>query len=162
MQEDVIGRRVASAAIDATIIFILLFAIAKLLGDEGARGYSLWAETAGAPRALFFVLTYAYFAGAELVWGQTIGKRVMNLRVVSASGAKPTTGAVLLRNVVRFVDWLPGFYVVGGITVFATGSRRQRLGDMAAKTRVVAVDATPPEPPPSPPDDEDVLAQVLR
>ena len=64
----------------------------------------------------------------------------------------------------RFVDWLPGLYIVGAITVYATGPRRQRLGDIAAKTNVVAED-TPPPTPPEPrerPDDDDVLAQILR
>jgi hypothetical protein len=40
------------------------------------------------------------------------------------------------RNLVRFVDQLPGFYVVGVIAMFAT-PRHQRLGDLAAGTLVV-------------------------
>ena len=64
----------------------------------------------------------------------------------------------------RVVDWLPSLYVVGAITVAATGDRRVRLGDLAAKTKVVADGGTPPAPPPPPerPGDEDVLAQIMR
>ena len=161
---DVLGRRIAAAAIDAAVILILLVVVAKALGDEEGASRSIWAETEGSPRAVFFVLAFAYYFGTELVWAQTVGKRVMKLRVVGPGGAKLSAGPALIRNVVRFVDWLPGLYIVGAITVYATGPRRQRLGDIAAKTNVVAED-TPPPPPPEPrerPDDDDVLAQILR
>jgi uncharacterized RDD family membrane protein YckC len=160
----ILGRRVAAAAIDAMIVLILLVVIAKTLGDEGDTKRSVWAETSGSPRAVFFLLTLAYFVATELVWGQTIGKRVMKLRVVGLDGAKLTPGAAVIRNVVRIVDWLPGLYIVGAITLFTVGNKSARLGDMAAKTKVVADDAPPPPPPaerPDRPDDEDVIAQVL-
>ena len=161
---DVLGRRIAAAAIDAAVILILLVVVAKTLGDEEGASRSIWAETDGSPRAIFFVLAFLYYFGTELVWAQTLGKRVMKLRVVGPGGAKLTAGPALIRNLVRFIDWLPGLYIVGGITVYATGQRRERLGDMAAKTKVVAED-TPPPPPPEPrerPDDDEVLAQILR
>lgn len=37
----------------------------------------------------------------------------------------------------RLIDWLPFFYLIGFITMLATGSDRQRIGDLVAKTRVV-------------------------
>jgi uncharacterized RDD family membrane protein YckC len=160
---DVLGRRIVAAIIDVAIIGILLVAIAKGLGDEGNRQFSLWAETRGAPRILFLLLTLAYFVGTELVWAQTLGKRVMKLRVVSQDDTKASAGAILIRNVLRGIDWIPTLYIVGAITVFATGQRRLRLGDLAAKTKVVA-DAGPPQPP-APPEraeDDDVLAQIMR
>jgi len=161
---DVLGRRIVAAVVDAALIGILLVVIAKTLGDEEAREFSLWAETQGAPRALFFLLTFLYFFGTELVSGQTLGKRVMKIRVVLDNGGKAGAGAVAIRNLLRAVDWLPSLYIVGVITIFATGERRMRLGDMAAKTRVVADAGAPPEPPAPPerPGDDDVLAQIMR
>ena len=162
---DVLGRRIAAALIDAAIIVILLVVIAKGLGDEGAVKQSLWAETRGAPRTLFLLLTFGYFFGTELAWAQTLGKRVMKLRVVREDGSRLGAGPAAIRNLVRFIDALPVLYIVGAITVFATGERRQRLGDLAARTKVVAEDAPPP---PAPgdrhdrPEDDDILAQVLR
>ncbi len=161
---DVTGRRIIAAFIDAAIIAILLVVIAKGLGEEGTTKRSLWAETQGAPRTLFLLLTFAYFFGTELAWAQTLGKRVMKIRVVREDGGKLHAGPAAIRNLVRFIDALPVLYVVGGIAVFATGQRRARLGDLAAKTKVVADDAPPP--PPSErrdrPEDDDILAQVLR
>jgi uncharacterized RDD family membrane protein YckC len=163
--KDVLGRRVIAAVIDAVLILVLLVVVAKTLGDEGATRRSIWAETQGSPRTVFFLLTFAYFLVTELVWAQTLGKRVMKIRVVGEDGGKLGIGPALIRNVVRFVDAFPALYIVGGITLFATGERRARLGDLAAKTKVVADDAAPP-PPPSErrdrPEDDDILAQVLR
>jgi uncharacterized RDD family membrane protein YckC len=164
--QDVLGRRIAAALIDAAIIAILLVLIAKGLGDEGTTKRSLWAETEGGPRTLFLVLTFVYFFGTEAAWGQTLGKRVMKIRVVREDGGRLGAGPAAIRNLVRFVDALPVLYIVGAITVFATGQRRARLGDLAARTKVVADDAPPPAPPPEDrrdrPEDDDILAQVLR
>ncbi len=161
---DVLGRRIVAAVIDVALIGILLVVIAKTLGDEEAREYSLWAETQGAPRALFFLLTFAYFFATELAWAQTLGKRVMKLRVACENGTRPGAGPIAIRNLLRAIDWLPSLYIIGIVTIFATGERRIRLGDMAAKTRVVADDGSAREPPAPPerPDDEDVLAQIMR
>jgi uncharacterized RDD family membrane protein YckC len=161
---DVLGRRIVAALIDVAIIGMLLVIIAKSLGNEEAREFSLWAETQGAPRTLFFLLTFAYYFGTEFVWAQTLGKRVMKVRVVREDGTKATAGPVFIRNIVRAVDWLPSVYVIGAISVFATGERRARLGDLAAKTKVVGDDVKPPEPPAPTerPDDDEVLAQIMR
>jgi uncharacterized RDD family membrane protein YckC len=163
-ESQILGRRIAAAVIDALIILVLLVVVAKTLGDEGATKRSIWAETEGSPRAVFLLLTFAYFFATELVWGQTIGKRVMKLRVVGLDGAKLTAGAAAIRNVVRFIDAFPALYIIGAIALFTIGNKRARLGDLAAKTKVVADDAPPPPPPPEQrarPGDDDVIAQVL-
>jgi uncharacterized RDD family membrane protein YckC len=161
--DQILGRRAAAAVIDAAIVLLLLVVVAKTLGDEGATKRSIWAETEGSPRAVFLLLTFAYFFVTELMWAQTIGKRVMKLRVVRVDGSRLGAGPVALRNLVRFIDAFPVLYIVGAIVLFTFGNKRQRLGDMAAKTTVVADDA--PEPPDRPPpaaSDDDVLASVLR
>jgi uncharacterized RDD family membrane protein YckC len=82
----------------------------------------------------------------ELLWrGQTVGKRVLGLRVMDESGLKLRPSQVILRNLLRAVDVLPGFYAVGGMVTFFS-ARAQRLGDLAAGTVVVrTVKATPPD-----------------
>jgi len=159
----ILGRRIAAAVIDALVVVILLVVIAKTLGDEGTTKRSVWAETSGSPRAVFLLLTLVYFLGTELVWAQTIGKRVMKIRVVGLDGRKLTPGAAVIRNLVRIVDWLPGLYIIGAIALFTAGNKHFRLGDLAAKTKVVADDTPPPAPPDQRerPDDDDVIAQVL-
>lgn len=86
---------------------------------------------------LGFILYYGYFAVFEALWnGQTPGKRVVRLRVITTSGRPITAYEALLRNLVRIVDQLPVVYTVGLLAVFFT-ERNQRLGDLAADTVVV-------------------------
>ena len=162
--DDILRKRVGAALVDSGLILVLLILIAALFGNDDASNWSLWAETQGRPRVAFFLLTFAYFVATELVWGQTLGKRLLGLRVVRADGSRADAGPIVIRNLVRLVDWLPFLYVVGAISVFATGERRLRLGDLAAGTRVVAVGdrIEPPDQPPPPASDDDVLASVLR
>jgi uncharacterized RDD family membrane protein YckC len=153
-----------AAIIDFLIAILLLFLVGALFGDSTAKDSSISAQLGPLDTLLFLALLFVYFWGTEAVWGATVGKRVLGLRVVAANGSAPSSGAIILRNVVRFVDWLPGLYIVGAISVFAGGQPRRRLGDRAAKTLVVAADAPidqPPAPPP-PPSDEDVISQIMR
>lgn len=86
---------------------------------------------------LYFAVSIGYYILLEVVWrGQTVGKRVMRLRVMDANGLKLGPSQLILRNLLRFVDSLPVLYFLGGL--FALINRRsQRLGDIAAGTVVV-------------------------
>lgn len=84
-----------------------------------------------------FAIFWGYFIVSEAVWsGQTLGKRVLRLRAVDLRGGPINVSQALIRNLVRIVDFLPGYYVVGAIAIFVT-RRNQRLGDLAAGTVVV-------------------------
>ncbi|WP_224369384.1 RDD family protein [Hyalangium versicolor] len=86
---------------------------------------------------IYFLVDWGYGIGLETAWsGQTVGKRVMSLRVIQESGVRIGFYHAALRNLVRPVDRLPLFYLVGGITALVSRSH-QRLGDMLAGTIVV-------------------------
>jgi uncharacterized RDD family membrane protein YckC len=86
--------------------------------------------------ALFLVF-YGYFAAFEAFWhGQTPGKRLVGLRVLSVSGRPVRVEEALLRNVLRVIDQLPGVYAIGIVSMLVS-ARSQRLGDLAAGTVVV-------------------------
>ena len=85
----------------------------------------------------YFVLSIGYGIAFEWWWrGQTLGKRVLGLRVMDARGLKLHVSQIAIRNVLRAVDILPIFYMVGGIAC-AVNRYAQRLGDIAANTVVV-------------------------
>ncbi len=85
----------------------------------------------------FFVLPIVYGVLSEWLWrGQTVGKRLFQLRVVDAEGLKLRPSQLLLRNLLRAVDFLPLFYLVGGVTTLLN-RKGQRLGDLAAGTVVI-------------------------
>jgi len=82
---------------------------------------------------LLWPIYFSYFEGTS---GQTIGKKVTNIRVVKEDGSRCDFGSALVRNILRIVDHLPSLYILGIILVAAT-EKKQRLGDMLAKTIVV-------------------------
>jgi uncharacterized RDD family membrane protein YckC len=84
-----------------------------------------------------FFLNWGYFTLFEAFWhGRTPGKRVARIRVIQQSGRAIGIFESMARNFIRYVDQIPFFYAVGVIAVFAT-RQHQRLGDLAAGTRVV-------------------------
>lgn len=84
-----------------------------------------------------FLVNWGYFTLFEALWnGRTPGKRVARIRVIQRSGRPIGIFESMARNLVRYVDQLPGFYAVGVIAIFAS-RQHQRLGDLAAGTLVV-------------------------
>jgi hypothetical protein len=68
-----------------------------------------------------------------------LGKRALGIRVIQWKGTSLTFSHSAVRNIVRFVDALPGFYAVGFVTA-ACNRENRRLGDFAADTLVVHVE----------------------
>ena len=87
---------------------------------------------------IYFILSLGY--GIVMEWsfhGQTVGKRLFQCKVVSSSGAPLRFHQVLMRNLFRFIDGLPAFYLIGGLCA-TLSPRGQRLGDLAANTIVAS------------------------
>jgi uncharacterized RDD family membrane protein YckC len=85
----------------------------------------------------YFVVTIGYSIFFEWIWrGQTIGKRVLKIRVVDAEGFRLRPTQIVMRNLLRVIDLLPAFYAVGGICCLLS-PKYQRLGDIAANTVVI-------------------------
>lgn len=68
--------------------------------------------------------------------GQSIGKRIRSIRVISLNGNQPTVGQYLIRWLFRIVDDMIGSGVVAIVSIALT-EKAQRLGDMLAGTTVV-------------------------
>ena len=85
----------------------------------------------------YFVVSTGYGIATEWYWqGQTLGKRLLKLRVMDEQGLRLQFSQIVIRNLLRFVDSLPLFYMVGGMACLIS-QRAQRLGDFAANTIVV-------------------------
>lgn len=85
----------------------------------------------------WFVVGIGYGMFFEWTWrGQTIGKKLFRLRVVDVEGMRLQFNQIVVRNLLRFVDQLPVFYFVGGVTCWLN-PKCQRLGDIAANTVVI-------------------------
>jgi uncharacterized RDD family membrane protein YckC len=131
-----LGSRFVAQVIDLAALLVMLLG---LLGTATAA--EALTRNSTIPILLMlvggFAIFWGYFVVSEAVWsGQTLGTRALRLRAVDVRGGPISVSQALIRNLVRIVDFLPGYYVVGAIAIFVT-LRNQRLGDLAAGTVVV-------------------------
>lgn len=131
-----LGSRFLAALLDTLLLliaFIVLGIGAFVLGTVTSNGsVAILLFLLG-----FFLLAYGYYWVQEAAFnGQTLGKRAARLRVVGDRGEPITFTQAGIRNLIRFVDFLPAYYAVGIIALFING-RGKRLGDLAAGTLVV-------------------------
>src|SRR5215475_4415256 len=136
-----VGSRFLALALDTLIQMLVGF----IVGLGG--GMVVAALTAAAPKSaiwgmailvlFFFLLYFGYFAFFEIIWnGQTPGKRKAGIRVIKDSGRPLTPAESIARNLLRIVDWLPGFYAIGIASALLT-KENKRLGDLVAGSLVV-------------------------
>ena len=126
--------RFLALAVDLVCIYIVTGAVSSVLavtrlisGDIAAAAFMLSSA----------LVALAYPIYMEWRWrGQTIGKKLLRLQVMDDQGLRLQLSQIVIRNLLRGVDVLPGFYGVGGAAAFLNG-RGQRLGDLAANTIVV-------------------------
>lgn len=141
-----VGSRALAQLIDLVLLHVVQLMVfclgmipVALLGTTGTDGGLV---VAGMVLGVA-LLSGGWFIGYELAWrGQTPGKRWVGLRVVTEDGRVPDAGAIVLRNAMRLVDFLPGGYLVGTLAMIRS-TRGQRLGDIVAGTLVVAEDRAP-------------------
>jgi uncharacterized RDD family membrane protein YckC len=141
-----IGSRFMAGLVDFGVIlavWLVLVLVFLLVIWATAFDYTRLTDEAGAwllagVVIIAFLMYWGYFVIAEMTTnGQSPGKIAMRIRVVKQDGGPITFLDIAIRNILRVVDGLPGFfYLVGGITMFCT-RRAQRLGDLVAGTVVV-------------------------
>ncbi len=138
-----IGSRFLAALVDSSIIGVAMvaaqFSLAALFSTPW--GAALMDRLGGWGVAVYVLVTFAIFWGYyivfEMAWnGQTPGKRWIGLRVIKVNGYPISLVDSTIRNLVRVVDFLPAYYGLGVITMFANAEAR-RLGDFTAGTVVV-------------------------
>ncbi len=148
-EADVLGRRIAAALIDLLVVGVLLVIVGVAYHQGYARHGEIGVSLHGASVWVWVLLALSYYAVCETFGGRTIGKQLLGVRVVALRGERLSAGAVAIRTLLRIIDFLPLFYLLGLALIMGTGSRRQRLGDLAARTTVAAVPAAGAEQPPS-------------
>lgn len=144
-------RRIAAWAIDIVVLITYGYTggfLLHLIFGGFANGFNL----------LFLTLPMlVYHLVAESVFnGQSLGKKLMQLRVLSIEGGEPGIGQYLMRWIFRIWEWPIVFAPVAGsfgnifvqvivagvigiivLVTIAVTNKGQRLGDLAAGTTVV-------------------------
>jgi uncharacterized RDD family membrane protein YckC len=147
-------KRLMAYLIDFGLLLIFLYSMKYVLYDELLlsleQNVGLDILTISLPMLLYSLLTELWLNG------QTIGKKIMAIRVISLEGGEPTFGQFLLRWVTKFYEWpfffgyiffsndnvlaysfITGLFGIAVVIVISVSNKNQRLGDMAAGTVVV-------------------------
>ncbi len=147
-------KRLLAYIIDFVLLIIYLYSMKTLLykvflaGEEASVGLDILVIST--PMLLYSLLTEL------LMNGQTIGKKLMGIRVISLEGGEPTLGQFLLRWMTKFFEWpflfgyiafsrfdlvgyafITGLFGIAVVIIIAVSPKNQRLGDMIAGTVVV-------------------------
>ena len=123
--------RICAWGIDCLIKGLLLFGLI-ILTSMIINIFGIW---------FFFIVNFAlnwfYFVIFEMIWnGQTPGKRIMGIRVVSSDGSPVSAGSSFLRNLLRFADGFFYLYLVAFVCMMVSPGFR-RIGDWAGDTLVI-------------------------
>ena len=145
------GTRLAAAVIDYLIVSVVVLVPALIVlsnrwgGEQNVIARFRNDSASGTVLALELGLFGAFFAYnlvCEAAFQATLGKRLLNLRVVGYGGGRPGLPALLVRNATKTVSCsVPLVNAVVGVPlamiVIAVSHDRQRIGDMLAHTYVL-------------------------
>ena len=147
-------KRLLAYCMDFLLLVIYLFSMKKLLYE----GFSMSLEDNMGMDILVISLPMLLYSLLTELWmnGQTLGKKIMAIRVISLEGGDPTLGQFLLRWITKFFEWpflfgyiafspdnvvgytmITGFLGIAVVIIIAVNAKSQRLGDMIAGTVVV-------------------------
>jgi uncharacterized RDD family membrane protein YckC len=127
---------VRATVVDAIGFSVFSWVLAMLFGTSSTEAGGIFLSLGGLGTLIYIVGVFAYYLLMEDYLGQTLGKMLLEIRVVrEISGGVPGLGAAALRTVLRIIDGIL-FYAVAFVSVLAS-QKNQRLGDMVAKTLVV-------------------------
>lgn len=123
--------------VSTIVIILIVFQIMKgqLIYFDDHNDYSFMPIAIAI--ILLFVLQWGYYFAYEYFsGGRTIGKKLMGIRVIQENGHSLTLLSSFNRNLIRMIDSLPVYYMLGMIFVFFH-PKHKRLGDIVAGTIVV-------------------------
>jgi uncharacterized RDD family membrane protein YckC len=136
-----VAARIVAHLIDLVFLIMAFWLMGTIVGSMFGGLTESGFNLHGAPALLIMLLTgvafFLYLVLFEGVFGTTVGKLFLGLRVKNLDGRRCGFGQAMVRNLLRIIDGLPFLYVAGLITTLVT-KKKQRVGDLAAHTVVVA------------------------
>jgi len=128
-----LGDRMVAYLVDSFVIFAYTILIFLLLFSLEIDFGDMWALylVLSLPAFLYYVLLETFMDG------QTVGKKIMQLRVVKLDGSKPSFASYFIRWILRIIDVVLTTGGVAVLTILIRGTG-QRVGDIAAGTTVIS------------------------
>ncbi len=140
-----LGQRIVAFIFDSIVLglavtaTIMAFVFARVeilpLHSLVIMNFLVWRMAHPLLWIIFTAIPFVYYVVLEKSSGQTLGKRLMGIRVVKTNGERCDLVSALVRNALRFIDNL--FFGLIGILLIASTRKKQRLGDIFAQTVVV-------------------------
>lgn len=137
-----VGERILAHLLDYVFkiayIIAIMYLVFNLMGVERlVNRLDRWEQMA--VYLLFYLPVILYSLVQEsLLEGQTVGKRIMKIKVIKIDGYQAGFGDYLMRWLLRLVDMGASFNIVGLVTMLVN-SKTQRLGDIVAGTAVITL-----------------------
>ncbi|TMD59229.1 MAG: RDD family protein, partial [Chloroflexi bacterium] len=136
-----IGNRMLAAFFDILFLGIVIvggFLVAAVILRQ--LGVSLAVDfivSAVLVVLLLLVVPFGYWVAMESLWnGQTLGKRIVGIRVLRDDGSPVGFFAIATRALLRSLDLVPIIFPIDIVLIVAS-KKGQRLGDIVAGTVVV-------------------------
>jgi uncharacterized RDD family membrane protein YckC len=128
-----IGDRMLGYVIDSLVILFYTISVFLFLGAIDLNMRDTWAIylLMSLPAFLYYVLLETFFNG------KTVGKLIMQTRVVKLDGSKPSFANYFVRWILRIIDVVMTFGGLAVLTILIKGNG-QRIGDIAAGTTVIS------------------------
>jgi uncharacterized RDD family membrane protein YckC len=132
-----LGERIVAYLIDLAMFVVILIASMIAFGVSGGNGSSS-SVLIGVLIVIYAALYVFYDLVCEVAMnGQSVGKRVMKIKVISLDGGRPRFSQYLLRWLFRIIDFFPGTLNLCGLICIAVSDKTQRVGDMVAGTTLI-------------------------
>lgn len=137
-----LGERLLAFLVDFAIIgaylITVFWVIFSILGfADVVSQMDQWSQMA--IQGIIFLPIMVYTLTLESIFeGQTIGKRLLKIKVVKIDGYQASFGDYFIRWIFRLVDIQTNFGVIGLVAI-VTSQKAQRLGDMSAGTAVITL-----------------------
>ena len=136
-----IGHRILAFGVDLLIIIAYLTTIYLLLEYTGfskmLSGLDGWSQMA--VQSLIFLPVMFYSLIFETFFeGQSLGKKLVRIKVVKIEGYQASFGDYLIRWLFRMIDIVISSGIIGFVSIIMN-KKAQRLGDMAAGTSVITL-----------------------
>lgn len=132
-----LGERIAARLIDLGIFLGLYIIFALLIAVTGISGLLQNSYLIPVVIGIYAAGYVFYNLICEIFMnGQSVGKRLMKIKVISLDGSQASMGQYFIRWLFRLVDFVLTAQV-GGLICIAISEKKQRIGDIVAGTTVI-------------------------
>ncbi|MUV04014.1 RDD family protein [Flavobacterium rakeshii] len=136
-----VGERVLAYLLDVLIIFCYYGVVISLVFNVFDIEHFIGTDSASLMAVYGFIsLPVAFYAlfFENLMEGQTVGKKILKIKVIKIDGYQSSFADYLIRWLFRIIEVTPPFSFIG-LIVMIVSNKTQRIGDMAAGTAVITL-----------------------